>query len=61
MNKLTLGLTPSHFWLRERVLMCIEALERLKNSEDWDEYKKYALIFSEELNYCLKEWDKYYE
>lgn len=55
-----LGLLPRHFWLRERVIECIKALSRYENEEDWNTFRQQIKIFSEELSYCVNEWDKYY-
>lgn len=53
-------LTPRHFWLRERTLEIIEVLTRLELRDDWENYRKLAKEFAEELLYCVTEWEKYY-
>lgn len=60
LSKPTMGLTPRHFWLRNRVSECIRALDRIEEIEDWDEYKTCALELSSELLYCVTEWEKFY-
>lgn len=59
-NKPPLGLTPRHFWLRKRVIDCIDALQRLQEVEDWDAYKYSVLSLAKELNYAVTEWELYY-
>lgn len=61
MTKPPIGLTPRDFWLRERSIECVNALHRFIEIEDWNDFKKYAKTFAEELLYCINEWDKYYE
>lgn len=61
MNKPPLGLLPRHFWLKDRVMDCIEALNKIADFEDWDKFKEQAAYFADELTYAVKEWDKYYE
>jgi hypothetical protein len=61
MNKSPLGLTPRHFWLRDRVLSCIHAIHRSIDIEDWKTFKTQVKSLAEELTYAVNEWDKYYE
>ena len=59
-KKPPLGLSPRHFWLRNRVIECIDALKRLEEIEDWEKYRESALELSKELNYACVEWGRYY-
>ena len=59
-KKTPLRLVPPHIWLRNRVSETISALSRLKEIEDWDEYKINAFELAKELIYSVGEWDKYY-
>jgi hypothetical protein len=59
-NKPPLNLTPRDFWLKDRALNCIEALNRFSTEEDWIIFKQKITEFSKELTYCMEEWDKYY-
>jgi hypothetical protein len=55
-----LGLTPRDFWFRDRVLDCLEALQRYADQDDWQLFKVKAVEFAGELHYAVNEWDKYY-
>lgn len=55
-----LGLMPRHFWLRERVRSCIEAIGRIEDQGEWEHYRAHAKKLAEELLYCTIEWEKFY-
>lgn len=59
-DKPPLGLTPRHFWLKNRIKDCITALQRLEETENWDLYLKESLSFANEIKYAAEEWEKYY-
>jgi len=58
----SLGLTPRHFWFRQRVNECIDTLKRLEldNEISWEKYRQNAKQLAEELLYSVTEWEKYY-
>lgn len=56
-----LGITPRHFWLRNRIQDCIIALKRLEETEDWDLYLKKSSELASEITYAADEWEKYYK
>lgn len=60
MNKPPLELMTRHFWLKQRVSDCIDALKRLEDIQDWSKYREQAKVFSNELHYAVTEWEKYY-
>jgi len=37
-KKPPLGIVPRHFWLKDRIANCIDCLQRLQETEDWDLY-----------------------
>lgn len=59
-DKPPLGLTPRHFWLKDRIRDCILALQRLEESEDWTLYLKKSLELAKEIQYAAEEWEKFY-
>ncbi len=59
-EKPPLGVIPRHFWLKERIKECINALQRVEETENWDLYLKQSLNFANEIIYAAEEWEKYY-
>lgn len=55
-----IGIIPRHFWLRDRIESCVDAIQETHRIEDWDLYRKQVTTFAEEILYCAKEWEKYY-
>ena len=51
-------LTPRHYWYRERVQECLEALLTVNMRDELD--IDHARELAKELLYCTTEWDKYY-
>ncbi len=47
-------------WLKNRVQSCIDEMQKLKEIGCWDTYRSNALMLSQELNYAVTEWEKYY-
>jgi hypothetical protein len=60
-GKPPLGLIPRHFWLRDRTIECVRALDQLESLDDWEMYRKHASQLAEELTYAVTEWEKYYK
>jgi len=56
-----LGLSPRHFWLKNRIKESILALQRIEETDNWDLYLQQALYFSNEIKYAALEWEKYYK
>lgn len=54
-------LLPRHYWYKDRMMDCIEALNRAEHAEDWDAFKSQAKELARELLYIATEWDKYYK
>jgi hypothetical protein len=59
-EKPPLGITPRHFWLKNRIKECIMALSRVEKSSDWDLYLRKSLELANEIKYAAEEWSKYY-
>lgn len=60
-DKPPLGIMPRHFWIKNRIHECINAISQTNEIEDWDTYRKQVASFAEEILYCTKEWEKYYQ
>ena len=59
-EKPPIGIIPRHFWLRERIKHCIDALSRLEETSDWDLYLKKSLELANEIKYSAEEWENFY-
>lgn len=59
-DKPPLGIIPRHFWFKNRIKECIEALKRLEKNNDWELYLKQSLRLANEIKYAATEWEKYY-
>lgn len=55
-----LCLTPRQIWLKRRVEEILSYLAKLKEINDWIEFKKQARELACELLYATNEWEKYY-
>lgn len=60
MTKPPLGIIPRHFWYKNRVKDCIDALKRIEETEDWGLYLKQSLKFANEIKYACEQWEKFY-
>jgi hypothetical protein len=58
-DKTPLGVTPRHFWLKNRISECVTILCRIEDSCDYDLYLKQSLVIANEIIYAAEEWEKY--
>lgn len=53
-------MTPRQIWFKNRIIECIEELQRINAIEDWIMFKNKAHDLAKELMYATSEWDKFY-
>ena len=59
-EKPPLEIIPRHFWLKDRIRVCIHALQCLEETQNWDLYLEKSLELANEIKYACEEWEKYY-
>jgi len=53
-------MTPRQEWFKKRIDECLESISKLKEINDWIEYKSQAHELARELMYAATEWDRFY-
>jgi hypothetical protein len=59
-ENIPIDIITRHFWFKNRISDCINAIRKIEETEEWALYLEQSLILANEIKYAAEEWEKYY-